>query len=257
MVIVGLLQQVLCEYDLLEVLISVIFDLDCVLMQEFMEQVDIIDVIILCGGEGFICYVIDNSKVLVIQYFKGVCYLYVDKDVDFDMVLLFLINGKIQCIGVCNVLEGLVVYQVVVGDFLLWVNKMCQEKGVMVYVNEVVVKYFDNVDVIGDDEFGEEYFGLEIVICVVKDYDEVLLYIYKFGSYYIEVICMQNMDIVKYFQCVVDVFVVMINVFLCFNDGSQFGFGVEIGIVIMKLYVYGFMGLELLIIEKYVVMGIG
>lgn len=33
------------------------------------------------------------------------------------------------------------------------------------------VVYFSEVDVIVDDVFGEEYLGLEIVICVVDDFN--------------------------------------------------------------------------------------
>ena len=257
MAIAGLLQQVLREHDLPEALISVIPDPDRALMQELMEQVDTIDVIIPRGGEGLIRYVTDNSKVPVIQHFKGVCHLYVDKDADLDMGLELLINGKTQRTGVCNALEGLVVHQAIAGDFLPRVSKMCQEKGVTVHANEAAASYFDNADVIGDDEFGEEYLGLEIAIRVVKDYDEALTHIHKFGSHHTEVICTQNMDTAKHFQRAVDASAVMINASSRFNDGSQLGLGAEIGIATTKLHAYGPMGLESLTTEKYVVTGTG
>ncbi|MCP4866556.1 glutamate-5-semialdehyde dehydrogenase [Alteromonas alba] len=257
MAIAGLLQQVLREHDLPEALISVIPDPDRALMQELMDQVDTIDVIIPRGGEGLIRYVTDNSKVPVIQHFKGVCHLYVDKDADLDMGLELLINGKTQRTGVCNALEGLVVHQAIAGDFLPRVSKMCQEKGVTVHANEAAASYFDNADVIGDDEFGEEYLGLEIAIRVVKDYDEALSHIHKFGSHHTEVICTQNMDTAKHFQRAVDASAVMINASSRFNDGSQLGLGAEIGIATTKLHAYGPMGLESLTTEKYVVTGTG
>lgn len=257
MAIAGLLQQVLREHDLPEALISVIPDPDRALMQELMEQVDTIDVIIPRGGEGLIRYVTDNSKVPVIQHFKGVCHLYVDKEADLDMALSLLINGKTQRTGVCNALEGLVVHQAIAGDFLPQVNKMCQEKGVIVHANEAAAKYFDNADVIGDDEFGEEYLGLEIAIRVVKDYDQALAHIHQFGSHHTEVICTQNGDTAKHFQRAVDASAVMINASSRFNDGSQLGLGAEIGIATTKLHAYGPMGLESLTTEKYVVTGTG
>lgn len=255
--IAGLLQQVLREHDLPEALISVIPDPDRALMQELMEQVDTIDVIIPRGGEGLIRYVTDNSKVPVIQHFKGVCHLYVDKDADLEMALSLLINGKTQRTGVCNALEGLVVHQAVAGDFLPMVNKMCQEKGVTVHVNEAGAEYFDNADVISDDDFGEEYLGLEIAIRVVSDYDGALAHIHQFGSHHTEVICTRNMDTAKHFQRAVDASAVMINASSRFNDGSQLGLGAEIGIATTKLHAYGPMGLESLTTEKYVVTGTG
>ena len=41
-------------------------------MLELMQQRDYIDVIIPRGGEGLINFVSDNSKIPVIQHFKGV-----------------------------------------------------------------------------------------------------------------------------------------------------------------------------------------
>ncbi|NVK54467.1 MAG: glutamate-5-semialdehyde dehydrogenase [Alteromonadaceae bacterium] len=255
--IAGLLQDVLRKHNLPEALISVIPDPDRGLMQELMEQTDTIDVIIPRGGEGLIRYVTDNSKVPVIQHFKGVCHLYVDKDADLDMALALLINGKTQRTGVCNALEGLVVHEAVAGDFLPQVSKMCQEKGVIVHANQAAAAYFDNADVISEDEFGEEYLGLEIAIRVVKDYDAALDHIHKFGSHHTEVICTGNNDTAKHFQRAVDASAVMINASSRFNDGSQLGLGAEIGIATTKLHAYGPMGLESLTTEKYVVNGTG
>ncbi|HAD48145.1 MAG TPA: gamma-glutamyl-phosphate reductase, partial [Idiomarina sp.] len=56
-------------------------------------------------------YVSDTSKIPVIQHYKGVCHLYVDKDADLDKALAILLNGKTQRTGVCNALEGLLVHQ--------------------------------------------------------------------------------------------------------------------------------------------------
>lgn len=255
--IAGLLQEVLRKHQLPEALISVIPDPDRGLMQELMEQTETIDVIIPRGGEGLIRYVTDNSKVPVIQHFKGVCHLYVDKDADLTMAMDLLVNGKTQRTGVCNALEGLVVHQAVAGDFLPQVSAMCQEKGVTVHVNQAGAAYFSAADVIADDAFGEEYLGLEIAIRVVDDFNQALAHIDQFGSHHTEVICTQNAETARFFQRAVDASAVMVNASSRFNDGSQLGLGAEIGIATTKLHAYGPMGLESLTTEKYVVSGTG
>lgn len=255
--IAGLLQEVLRKHQLPEALISVIPDPDRGLMQELMEQTETIDVIIPRGGEGLIRYVTDNSKVPVIQHFKGVCHLYVDKDADLTMAMDLLVNGKTQRTGVCNALEGLVVHQAVAGDFLPQVSAMCQEKGVTVHVNQAGAAYFSEADVIADDAFGEEYLGPEIAIRVVDDFNQALAHIDQFGSHHTEVICTQNAETARLFQRAVDASAVMVNASSRFNDGSQLGLGAEIGIATTKLHAYGPMGLESLTTEKYVVSGTG
>lgn len=52
---------------------------------------------------------------------------------------------------------------------------------------------------------------------------------------------------VECFLCEVDLSLVMWNVLMCFVDGYEYGLGVEIGILIDKLYVCGLVGLEGLI----------
>ncbi|MDO6538072.1 glutamate-5-semialdehyde dehydrogenase [Alteromonas stellipolaris] len=255
--IAGLMQDVLEKHGLPRALVTVVPNPDRALMQELMEQRDYIDVIIPRGGEGLINYVTEHSKVPVIQHFKGVCHLYVDKDADLDKALAILLNGKTQRTGVCNALEGLVVHQAIAGDFLPRVAEAFERHKVTVHVNEKGAQYFNNADVISEDAYGEEYLGLEIAIRVVDDFAGAISHIADFGSNHTEVICTENEDSAKKFQRAVDASVVMVNASSRFSDGSQLGLGAEIGIATTKLHAYGPMGLESLTSEKYLVNGVG
>ena len=255
--IAGLLQDVLEQHNLPKELISVVPDPDRGLMQELMEQRDYIDVIIPRGGEGLINYVTDNAKVPVIQHFKGVCHLYVDKDADLDKAMNLLLNGKTQRTGVCNALEGLVVHQAIAGDFLPKVAEALKSHDVKIHVNEKGASYFDDADVIAEDAYGEEYLGLEIAIRVVDDFNAAISHIADFGSNHTEVICTENAQAAAMFQRAVDASVVMVNASSRFSDGSQLGLGAEIGIATTKLHAYGPMGVESLTAEKYLVNGTG
>ena len=253
----GLMQDVLEKHGLPRALVTVIPNADRALMQELMEQRDYIDVIIPRGGEGLINYVTDNAKVPVIQHFKGVCHLYVDKDADLDKALAILLNGKTQRTGVCNALEALLVHSAVADAFLPRVAAAFKEHGVTVHVNQAGSAYFDDSDVISEDAYGEEYLGLEIAIRVVDDFNAAIAHIAKFGSNHTEVICTKDEAAAKLFQRAVDASVVMVNASSRFSDGSQLGLGAEIGIATTKLHAYGPMGLESLTSEKYLVNGEG
>ena len=253
----GLMQDVLEKHGLPRALVTVIPNADRALMQELMEQRDYIDVIIPRGGEGLINYVTDNAKVPVIQHFKGVCHLYVDKDADLDKALAILLNGKTQRTGVCNALEALVVHSAVADAFLPRVAEAFKEHGVTVHVNQAGSAFFDDADVISEDAYGEEYLGLEIAIRVVDDFNAAIAHIAKFGSNHTEVICTKDEAAAKLFQRAVDASVIMVNASSRFSDGSQLGLGAEIGIATTKLHAYGPMGLESLTSEKYLVNGEG
>ncbi|MBB1305618.1 glutamate-5-semialdehyde dehydrogenase [Pseudoalteromonas sp. SR43-5] len=255
--IASVMHSVLEKYNLPVSLISVIPDPDRALLMELMQQRESIDLIIPRGGEGLINFVTENSTIPVIQHYKGVCHLYVDKDADLEIALNLLLNGKTQRTGVCNALEGLVVHQDVADEFLNLCAVVLRQEGVKINADSFAAKYFDNATVLADNEFGEEYLDLEIAIRVVPNFTAAVEHIAQFGSNHTEVICTKNEAAAELFQRSVDASVVMVNASSRFSDGSQLGLGAEIGIATSKLHAYGPMGLESLTTEKYLVNGVG
>jgi len=251
------LHQALEQSGLPKDVITVVPTPDRELMTELLQQKDYIDLVIPRGGEGLIHYVSDTSKIPVIQHYKGVCHLYVDKDADLDKALAILLNGKTQRTGVCNALEGLLVHQDVAETFLPMAAKALAEKGVTIHADKRSVGYFDGADEIADDAFGEEYLALEIAIRTVDDFDAAADHIQQFGSGHTEVIVTENQDTAKRFIREIDSAVTMANASSRFSDGGQLGLGAEIGISTSKLHAYGPMGLQALTTEKFVVTGNG
>ncbi|WP_462164526.1 glutamate-5-semialdehyde dehydrogenase [Pseudoalteromonas xiamenensis] len=255
--IASVLHQVLETHGVPKDVITVVPDPDRALMMELMQQKDYIDLIIPRGGEGLINFVTENSTVPVIQHFKGVCHLYVDKEADLDVALSLLLNGKTQRTGVCNALEGLLVHGEIAAAFLPLVAQALADKQVKINACQRSSSYFENATILADDEFGEEYLSLEIAVRIVDDFDAALDHIDAFGSHHTEVICTTNAQTGALFQRSVDASVVMVNASSRFSDGGELGLGAEIGIATSKLHAYGPMGLESLTTEKYLVDGEG
>ncbi len=257
MAIAEVMHKVLADFLLPTELISVIPDPDRALLLELMQQRQYIDLIIPRGGEGLINFVTDNSKIPVIQHFKGVCHLYVDKYADLDKALNLLMNGKTQRTGVCNALEGLLVHADISEQFLPQVAEAFAKKGVKINACQRSANYFEGATVLQEHEFGEEYLDLEIAIKIVASFEQALAHIDRFGSHHTEVICTENKARAQRFQQAVDAAVVMVNASSRFSDGGELGLGAEIGIATTKLHAYGPMGLESLTTEKFLVNGDG
>lgn len=255
--IAKILQDALESEGLPKAAITVIPDADRTLMLDLIQQDELIDLVIPRGGEGLIRFVSDNSKIPVIQHFKGVCHLYVDEEADLDMAERLLRNGKTQRTGVCNALECVLVHQSIAKDFLPKITQLAKEKNVKINACRNSVQYFEHATELKDHEFGEEYLRLELAVRVVDDFEHALAHIDEFGSQHTEVICTQNKQKAELFQRSVDASVVMANASSRFSDGSQLGLGAEIGIATTKLHAYGPMGLESLTTEKFVVTGSG
>lgn len=251
------LQDALESEGLPKAAITVVPDADRGLMLDLIRQDDLIDLVIPRGGEGLIRFVANNSKIPVIQHFKGVCHLYVDDKADLEMADRLLRNGKTQRTGVCNALECVLVHKTIASDFLPMISKMADEKNVKINACKNSLQYFNNATELQEHEFGEEYLSLELAVRVVDNFEQALAHIDKFGSQHTEVICTQNQQKADLFQQSVDASVVMANASSRFSDGGQLGLGAEIGIATTKLHAYGPMGLESLTTEKFVVTGSG
>jgi glutamate-5-semialdehyde dehydrogenase len=108
-----------------------------------------------------------------------------------------------------------------------------------------------------EEDWATEYLDLILAIRVVNSLDEVLEHIYKYGTKHSEAILTNNYENSQRFLNEVDAAAVYINASTRFTDGSEFGFGAEIGISTQKLHARGPMGLKELTTTKYIIYGQG
>lgn len=251
------LHKAMAKHGIDPAAISVIPDPDRALLLELLQQKDSVDLVIPRGGEGLIHFVSDNSKIPVIQHYKGVCHLYVDKDADLEKAIALLINGKVQRPSACNSLETLLVHQDIAPEFLRLAAAALAPHQVEVFACEKSAAYFTDAVVAQPQQFDTEYLRLAISLKTVADYDEAIAHIQQHSSDHTEVICTQNISTAQRFLKQINSAVVMVNASSRFSDGGELGLGAEIGISTSKLHAYGPMGLESLTTEKYIVIGDG
>ena len=96
-----------------------------------------------------------------------------------------------------------------------------------------------------------------IGVKIVKDVDEAINHINKYGTGHSEAIITNNYENSQKFLQRVDAAAVYVNASTRFTDGSEFGFGAEIGISTQKLHARGPMGLNELTTNKYIIYGNG
>ena len=248
-----------------ETLESIGLPADCVQMvedtsretaTEMMRLNGYIDVLIPRGGAGLIQSVVQNSTVPVIETGTGNCHTYVDENADLDMAVRIVINAKTQRPGVCNACESLLVHEAVADKFIPMVSKALKEKNVEIRGDK---KFIDEGGAVPatDDDWGTEYSDLIISARVVKDIDEAIAHIRKYGTNHSECIVTESYTNAQKFLDEVDAAAVYVNASTRFTDGGQFGFGAEIGISTQKLHARGPMGLKEMTTTKYMIYGNG
>ena len=255
--IAEVLQQVLSDHQINPAAISVLPDPDRAVLLTLLQQQSTVDLVIPRGGEGLIRFVSEHSKIPVIQHYKGICHLFIDKAADVEKGLALLLNGKTQRPGVCNALETLLVHQDIAAEFLPIAAKALASAEVQVYCCDKSITYFENAQAASPTQFDTEYLSLAMSVRVVSDFAQAVAHIEQHSSGHTEVICTQDISRAQRFIKVINSAVVMVNASSRFSDGGELGLGAEIGISTSKLHAYGPMGLESLTTEKYIVIGDG
>ncbi len=222
-----------------------------------LEQEESIDLVIPRGGEGLIRAVTAKSRIPVLKHYKGVCHAYIDVNADMEMAQGIILNAKIQRPSACNALEGILVHQAIAGEFLPRAAMALHQEGVHLLGCSRSQEISTLIEAAEEEDWGREFLDLAMVIRVVDDLDEALDYIDCYGSRHTETIITRSYANSQRFLQEVDASAVMVNASTRFNDGGQFGLGMEIGISTSKLHAYGPMGLNELTTRKFVVLGNG
>lgn len=255
--IAAVLRRCLDDAGIHPAAITVLPTPDREVLLELLQQKDWIDLVIPRGGEGLIQFVSEHSRIPVIQHYKGICHLLIDKAADLHKGLDLLVNGKTQRPGVCNALETLLVHQDIAATFLPLAAQVLAEKQVQVYGCERALPYFSTGIAASPQQFDTEYLALAMSVKVVDSFEGAVAHIEQHSSGHTEVICTQDISRAQRFLKQINSAVVMVNASSRFSDGGELGLGAEIGISTSKLHAYGPMGLESLTTEKYIVIGDG
>ena len=255
--IAKVLHQTLIAHDVLPEVISVVPNPDRAVIEKMLTLNQDIDLVIPRGGEGLIRYVTDNSRIPVIQHFKGVCHLYIDKGADLTKAVNILVNGKTQRPSACNALETVLVHKDIAKEFLARAAVELAKFDVVVHACEQSIGYFTDGQLATDADYAAEYLAQEIAVKQVDSYARAIAHIEQYTSNHTEVIVTENDVLANAFIRQINSSVVMVNASSRFSDGGELGLGSEIGISTSKLHAYGPMGLEALTTQKFVVRGHG
>lgn len=216
-----------------------------------------VDVLIPRGGAGLIQTVVNNATVPVIQTGVGNCHTFVDQDADLDMALEIAINAKCQRPSVCNAMESLLVHEAVAGEFLPRLATALRERQVEIRGCERFREIDPDVKVAEESDWETEFLDFILSVKVVKDLDEAMEHINRYGTGHSEAIVTSSYERARRFLAGVDAAAVFVNASTRFTDGFQFGLGAEIGISTQKLHARGPMGLKELTSTKYIIYGNG
>lgn len=260
-VLVGVMREALEQSEITPDAILLVPGTSHESVKELLTARGFVDVIIPRGGADLINSVVENATVPVIETGVGNCHVYVDADADIETAVSILLNAKTQRPSVCNAAESLLVHADIADRFLPVALSALADAGVTVHGDDAMViagkELGIEVPTVTDEDWAAEYYSLDISAGVVPSIDAAIAHIRRWSTGHTEAIISDSAAAIAKFTAEVDSAAVMVNASTRFTDGSEFGFGAEIGISTQKLHARGPMGLAELTTTKYVVTGDG
>ena len=217
-----------------------------------------IDVIVPRGGKGLISKVQKFSNVHVIGHLEGLCHIFIDKSADLKMARKIIINAKMRRTSICGAVETLLIEEKALKTHAKEIINSLIESGCEVRVDNKINNFFQNkLKTAKEKDWTTEYLDAVISIKTVKNVNEAVDHILKYGTMHTDSIITKNLKNAKIFLNGVNSSIAMHNVSTQFADGGEFGFGGEIGISTNKLPPRGPVGINQLTSYKYIVSGKG
>ena len=228
--------------------------------EDFKEILDMdgyIDLLIPRGSNSFVRYVQENTRIPVLGHAAGICHIFIDSECDEELALQVALDSKIQYPAVCNAVENILVDAAIAKEFLPKLITLMKENGVEVRADELTRLIVPDVISATDEDWYEEYDDMIIAIKVIDSLQDAIDFINTHSSHHTDAIITSNMQKASVFVKMVDSADVFVNASTRFADGYRFGKGAEVGISTNKIHARGPMGMEGLMIYKYVLIGNG
>ena len=217
-----------------------------------------IDVIVPRGGKGLVTKVQKFSIVHVIGHLEGLCHIFVDKSANLKTAKKIIINAKMRRTSICGAVETLLIEEKALKSHGVEIINSLKKSGCEVRVDNKINKFFNNrLKLAKEKDWKTEYLDAIISIKSVKNVQEGVNHILKYGTMHTDCIITNNTKNAKIFLDGVNSSIAMHNVSTQFADGGEFGFGGEIGISTNKLPPRGPVGINQLTSYKYIVSGGG
>ena len=211
-----------------------------------------IDVIIPRGGKSLVKKVQDLSSIPTIGHLEGVCHSYVDKDANPKIAKRVIYNAKLRNTAICGATETILLHEKIINKFANSILKNLELNGCKIIGDNKIKKFYNGkVQRATIKDWSKEYLSPIVSVKTVKNLDEAISHINKYGTMHTDCIITQNKKSADKFLKKVKSSIAMHNTSTQFADGGEFGFGGEVGISTNTLPPRGPVGLNQLVSYKY------
>ena len=216
------------------------------------QMMGFIDVIIPRGGKSLVKKIQKFSKIPIIGHLEGICHTYIDKDADLSIAKKITLNAKLRNTAICGATETILIHERLLKKFCNPVLSNLERNGCKIIGDKKIKKFYrGKIKIANKSDWSKEYLASIVSIKSVKNLDEAIEHINKYGTMHTDAIITKNVKSAKIFLKKIKSSIAMHNTSTQFADGGEFGFGGEVGISTSTLPPRGPVGLNQLVSYKY------
>lgn len=231
-----------------------------------------IDLVIPRGSNELVRYIKDHTRIPVLGHADGLCTIYLHKDADKDTAVKVLLDAKLGYPAACNSVETLLVDDAALTTVFIDVAKALIERNVRLRCDATSRSALsarlpegmsNQLQDATEADYHAEFLDLILAIKTVPSsletpgVDLAIDHINAHSSHHTDAIITTNREVADIFLRGVDSAGVYWNTSTRMADGLRYGFGTEVGISTNKIHARGPVGLEGLMIYKYLIRGQG
>ncbi len=216
------------------------------------KMINYVDVIIPRGGKSLVRKVQDLSKIPVIGHLEGICHTYIDEKANLSMAKKITLNAKLRNTAICGATETILIHEKILNKFCNPILLNLEKNGCQIIGDKTINKFYKGkIKIAKENDWSKEYLAPLVSVKSVKNLNEAISHINKYGTMHTDAIITKNIMSAKKFLKKVKSSIAMHNTSTQFADGGEFGFGGEVGISTNTLPPRGPVGLDQLVSFKY------
>ncbi|KDR80611.1 hypothetical protein GALMADRAFT_60721 [Galerina marginata CBS 339.88] len=231
-------------------------------VSSLLKQDKYIDLVIPRGSNGLVRSIQNSTNIPVMGHADGLCSVYLDEKADQEKAIRVVVDSKIDYPSACNAVETLVVHESLlqtiwpaVADALLAVNVrlLCDPPTLdaLKSLSPAPSNLQTHVKPSTLEAYTTEHLSLVLSVVTVPSLQSAIQFINSHSSHHTDSIVTESDEAASIFCRAVDSAGTFINASTRFADGFRYGFGTEVGISTGRIHARGPVGLEGLVIYKY------
>ncbi|PFH51969.1 hypothetical protein AMATHDRAFT_46746 [Amanita thiersii Skay4041] len=223
-----------------------------------------IDLVIPRGSNSLVRSIQNNTRIPVMGHADGLCSVFLDESAAVEKAVRIVVDSKTDYPSACNAAENLIIHEsilhtvwpVVAGALLTAGVKLLCDPATLEVVKSLSPppgNLETHVTPSAAESYTTEHLSLTISVIVLPSVQAAIRFINSHSSHHTDTIVTENADNASAFCRGVDSASTFVNASTRFADGFRYGFGTEVGISTGRIHARGPVGLEGLVIYKYMI----